>query len=101
MTSKLIQAMEEHLQGKIRELKEKSFSELSSLPEYSDDEIMFDRRPFTLAVWRKQENDTLQIVIQAYYYRFLGMGTMLADGFLLDSSGTTLPLPDDIRYEYC
>ena len=94
--------MEDNLRLRLEEIKQMPVSEIVKLPEYSDKEIGTLRKPFTLSTWKiQQEGGMIEIVVQAYYYHFLGMGTMMADGFLMDSSGTFLTLPDEIRWKYC
>jgi len=105
--SKLTDTMLEVLNNRISEIKQYSLSEILAMPAYSDKEIAnINTKSFTLATWKNQRDDgNVEIIVQAYYagwcYRLFGAGTMMADGFLIDSQGKILPLPDEIRWEYC
>jgi hypothetical protein len=89
---------EEFLGSSLTRLKELSFLELASWPDYPA------RAPFDLAVPPELNlynftlmKDTLpdgeiRIAIQRYRYRFLGVGEMVGDGFVIFPNGTTRPL---------
>jgi len=101
MKSNLVTAMERYLSDQLEKIKQMSLSEIIQLPEYSSKDIKIDKKRFTLATWKKQRTDgIIQIVVQAYYHKFLGIGIMQAEGFFVDSQGNFLPLPEEIRLEY-
>jgi hypothetical protein len=94
--------MQDKLDGRVRQLKQMPLSEIEGLPAYSDEGIFIEHKEFTLATWKEQHEDgTLEIVVQAYRRGFLGIGIMIADGFLMGQDGEIRPLPDEIRWKYC
>lgn len=102
MSQKLAAQMLASLQARLSEIKAMSRLEIANLPEYSDTEIVAERCRYTLATWRKDlPNGVTQVVVQTYYRRILGIGSMAADGFLIDSEGNRSPIPAAVRLEYC
>ena len=94
--------MKNSLSHRVNELKSQSVDELNNLPEYSDCEILVGGKKFTLATWRKPvQVGEVQIVVQAYHHHLLGIGTMMADGFVYTKDGHVQPLPENVRLEYC
>ena len=100
--SNLSKAMEEKLSVQIDKLKNLPVDEIRNLPEYSDEEVTIRKKLCTLAIWKKITTDNMtQVVVQVYYRGYLGMGIMMADGFLVDSDRAFLTLPEETRLEYC
>jgi len=105
MASKLAKCMEKCLRDRIDEIKQIPLSEIMKRPSYSDEEVKINNKPCTLAIWKNQRADgMIEVVVQIYYtgwgYRFFGAGMMTADGFLINTEGKFLKLPDKIRWEY-
>ena len=93
--------MKANIESRIAELRYQSFTDLATLPEYSDSQRAYGKWTYTLATWRDQKSpDLVQIVVQAYYHWMLGIGTMMADGFRIQRDGTVIDLPQDVRYEF-
>lgn len=94
--------MNDSIKKRIEDIKRMPASEIAQVPEYSDEQVVSKGKKFTLAIWKeRQEDGGIQIVIQAYYHKFLGIGIMMADGFVMDKTGSFLPLPEKKRLEYC
>jgi hypothetical protein len=101
-TKNTIQATMSKILGQhVAELKQLNASDLKKIPEYIDVDIPINDKSFTVATWKSYEEDRIIIVVQAYSYGFLGMGTMMADGFICLPNGGKIQLPDRIRWEYC
>lgn len=93
--------MQAKIDARLAELRQHSFADLVSLPEYFDDPKEFGKWKYTLATWRDTKSDDLvQVVVQAYYHWHLGIGTMMADGFRMQTNGTIVEVPQDERYEF-
>jgi len=106
MVSKLAKDIEKCLEEHLDEIKQIPLPQIKELPSYSDKEIKVNDKLCTLAIWKNQRNDgTIELIIQIYYagwgYRLFGAGMMTADGFLIDTEGNFLKLPDEIRWKYC
>jgi len=101
MASKIIPLMDARLKKSIEELKTIHFSEIELMPEYSDIEEIEGKVKFTVATWVKRLADgSMQVVVQAYKYACLGMGTMLAEGFVIETNGNVRSLPEEVLFEY-
>ncbi len=99
---KLVSSMMHTLDTQVEQIRQMSLSEIKNLPEYSDREVHAYGKVFTLATWKKERpEEMVSVVAQVYYRGILGIGTMWADGYLIDKNGEFKPLPDEIRWEYC
>lgn len=93
--------MQASINARLAELRRCTFSDLAVMPEYSDSPREFGKWKYTLATWRDRKSDDLvQIVVQAYYHWMFGIGTMLADGFRINGTGTIVEVSQDERYEF-
>lgn len=102
MPSDLIPTMQASLDDRVAELKAHPFDVLRNLPDDSDQQITAGKRTFTLATWTQiTESQHIHVVVQAYYHHFLGLGTMIADGFTCTPDDQILPLPEVVRLDYC
>jgi len=39
-------------------------------------------------------------MVQAYLHRFLGIGSITADGFIIGLDGTQSPVPQQMKWEF-
>ena len=93
--------MEKAMSARIGELKLQPYSQLCQLPAYSQIVQHINNWKYSISTYyEKLKDGRIQIVIQAYHYVFLGIGTMWADGFLKSEDDTTTPLPDNTRWDY-
>ncbi len=102
---KLGNGMEKCLQDRLEQIKQIPVSEIKKMPSYSDEEVKINDKVCTLATWTNQRADGMfEIVVQVYYtgwgYRLFGAGMITADGFLIDTEGKFLKLPEEIRLKY-
>jgi hypothetical protein len=78
-----------------------SFAELSALPEVREDTEQIGKREIQVATYRDVLPDgRLRIVVQAYLHRFLGIGSITADGFIIASDGALTPVPQEMIWEF-
>jgi hypothetical protein len=83
------------------QLRQLSFAEVSALPERLDESASVHDREISVAVWRDVLADgRIRVVVQAYFHRFLGIGTMAADGFIIAVDGTQSPVPQEMMWEF-
>ena len=102
---KLGKGMGKCLRERLEQIKQIPVSEIKKMPSYSDEEVKINDKLCTLAIWKNERDDgMIEVVVQIYYtgwgYRFFGAGMMTADGFLINTDGEFLKLPDEIRWEY-
>ena len=82
-------------------LRQLSFAELAALPAFQEEVETINE--LKVAVWINRdilEDGSIRIVVQAYFHRFLGIGTMAADGFIIASNGTQTAVPQDMMWEF-
>ena len=66
-----------------------SFAEVSALPARHDESERVRNHEIAVATYRDMLPDgRIRVVVQAYFHRFLGIGTMTADGFIFAPDGT-------------
>mgnify|MGYP001286519177 CR=1 FL=1 len=83
------------------ELKQKSFEELSEIPEHASTKRKVEGKAVTVSVWRDRVSDSeLQIVVQGYRHFALGIGKMDAIGFQMTRNGDLRELRRDEIYEF-
>lgn len=86
---------------KLRDLQDKRFTELQSLPETDEEVIQCRDGVFSLTTYRYLiAADQLSIVLQAYRPLILGAGTMRVEGFRRSVNETTTPLTQDELAEH-
>jgi len=82
-------------------LRQLSFAEIAALPERQDESESITGREIATATYRDALPDArIRIVVQAYHHRFLGIGTMTADGFIIAADGTRTPVPEEMMWEF-
>ena len=91
----------EILKSQIEELSKLNYNDLKVFPEYSDNMVTIAGKDACVAIWKKQLDGEIQIVVQVYIEWFLSIGTMVADGFIKRIDGVIRKLPEDTRLEYC
>lgn len=74
---------------------------LIALPAHTCETTQIAGRDVQLATYRDMLSDgRIQIVVQAYLYRYLGFGTMTSDGFIVNQDGSFAPIPEEVRWEF-
>ncbi len=82
-------------------LRQLSFAEIAALPERQDESESITGREIATATYRDALPDArIRIVVQAYHHRFLGIGTMTTDGFIIAADGTRTPVPEEMMWEF-
>ncbi|MAX24354.1 MAG: hypothetical protein CMJ19_07605 [Phycisphaeraceae bacterium] len=88
--SEEIQNLATHRIEKLRKL---AFDQVLELPEKQNDHETIRGRNIYIATYRDQLQDgRLRVVVQVYHHRFLGFGSMAAEGFVVASDGTHSPV---------
>jgi len=83
------------------QLRQHSFAEVWALPARLDETERVHDREIAIAVWRDTLPDgRIRVVVQAHFHRFLGAGTMAADGFIIATDGTQTPVPQEMMWEF-
>jgi hypothetical protein len=83
------------------DLRHLSFAEIEALPERQDQTEFIRGKEIATATYRDTLADgRIRIVVQAYHNRFLGIGTMTADGFIIAPDGTRTAIPEDMMWEF-
>ena len=83
--------------SRLERLKLLSFEELAALSEIRE-EMDGDLKVTT---YRDALPDgSLRIVVQTYVHRFLGGGSITAQGFIASSDGARLPVSDEMIWEF-
>lgn len=86
---------------RVERLRLLSFAEVSALPERQEEIEEIRSREVAVATYREVLPDArIRVVVQAYFHRFLGIGTMAADGFIIASDGTHMPVPEEMMWEF-
>ncbi len=86
---------------RVERLRLLSFAEVSALPERVDETEAVRDREVAVATYRDVLPDgRIRVVAQAYFHRFLGIGTMTADGFIVASDGTRDSVPEEMMWEF-
>jgi hypothetical protein len=86
---------------RVKLLRQLSFAEVSALPERQDEMEAIRTRKVAVAIYRDALPDgRIRIVVQVYFHRFLGIGTMTADGFIIAPDDTRTPVPQDMMWEF-
>jgi hypothetical protein len=85
----------------VKRLRQLTFAEVSALPQRQDEMEAVRDREIAVATYREILPDgRIRVVVQAYLHRFLGIGTMAADGFLIAPDGTHTPVPQEMMWEF-
>jgi hypothetical protein len=78
-----------------------AFVEIAALPTRQDDVEQVRDRQVPVATYRDSLPDgRIRIVVQAYFHRILGIGTMTADGFIIAPDNTRSPVPQEMMWEF-
>jgi len=79
-----------------------SVSEAMELPEYQElkETLVEKNRSLSLYAVPNPDDGTVKVVLQNYRHKFLGIGYMIADGFLFESDGKVSQLPEEELWEY-
>lgn len=86
---------------RLERLRVLSFVELSALPEVREDTEQLGKREIQVATYRDVLPDgRLRIMVQAYLHRFLGIGSITADGFIIASDGALTAVPQEMIWEF-
>ncbi len=97
----LYEDMRKSMAALVQDLRGKPYAALVLLPKYADQERTIGRWSYKLATWRDElEDGQVQIMVQAYYHWFLGIGSMMADGFRKGRDETVTDVPQNVRYEF-
>ncbi|MGC8989205.1 MAG: hypothetical protein ACP5MD_03700 [Verrucomicrobiia bacterium] len=86
---------------RVERLRLLSFAEVSELPQRQDEMEAVGDREVAVATYRDSLPDgRIRVVVQAYFHRFLGIGTMTADGFIIAPDSTRTPVPQEMMWEF-
>jgi hypothetical protein len=86
---------------RVERLRLLSFVEIAALPTRQDDVEQVRDRQVAVATYRDSLPDgRIRIVVQAYFHRILGIGTMTAEGFIIASDNTRSPVPQEMMWEF-
>ena len=78
-----------------------SFAEIAALPHRQDEVESIRGKEIATATYRDMLSDgRIRVVVQAYHHRFLGVGTMTADGFIIAADGTRSAVPEKMMWEF-
>lgn len=87
--------------SQVKALKEKSFDELEKLQASHAEKITLGNKKIILTIWKDEISpNEIRIVVQAYYHRFLGIGTSDAVGFKINRSGILLDVEEPEIFEF-
>jgi hypothetical protein len=82
-------------------LKARSFLELCALPASKCEDVQVGDQAVNVCTYRDILPDgRVRIVVQAYRYRVLGAGTMIAEGFIMAPDGSVSEVPEKMMYEF-
>ena len=74
---------------KLRQLELMSYSDVATLPKVRTEEVIINDKKLILSVWHDSlDNGAHLVAVQAYKPWFLGIGRMVADGFVINSDST-------------
>ncbi|MDO8944677.1 MAG: hypothetical protein Q7U75_15955 [Desulfobacterales bacterium] len=86
---------------RVERLRLLSFVEIAALPTLQDDVEQVRDRQVPVAIYRDSLPDgRIRVVVQAYFHRILGIGTMTADGFIITFDNTRSPVPQEMMWEF-
>ena len=86
---------------RVERLRRLSFAEVSALPERVDETDAVRDREVAVATYRDGLPDgRIRVVVQAYFHRFLGIGTMTADGLIIAPNGTRDSVPEEMMWDF-
>lgn len=86
---------------RVERLRQLSFAAVSELPQRQDEMEVVGDRQVAVATYRDLLPDgRIRVVVQAYFHRFLGIGTMTADGFIITPDGTHTTVPQEMMGEF-
>jgi hypothetical protein len=87
---------------RVAELRCRSFSDLASLPEASEEEFAFRGKPASLCTYRVHLPDgNVRVFVTTSKRHLAGMVyTVNGDGFVVAPDGTLSDVTDEMRWEY-
>ena len=86
---------------RVERLRLLAFVEVAALPERQDEAEQVRDREVAVATYRdKLPDGRIRVVVQAYFHRFLGIGTMTADGFIIAPDNTRSLVPQEMMWEF-
>ena len=86
---------------RVERLRHLSFAQVSALPERVDETEAVCDREVAVATYRDLLPDgRIRVVVQAYFHRFLGIGTMTADGFIIAPDSSRSAVPQEMMWEF-
>jgi hypothetical protein len=82
-------------------LRAHSFCEISAFPTGAPEDVKVGDQIVNVYTYRHDLPDgRVRVVVQAYRYRLLGVGTMTADGFIMSPDGSLSDIPREMMYEF-
>ena len=92
----------ESFRRELERLSNMSLREAMQLPEYQELQQTLGEKKRSLSLYAipNAEDGTVKVVLQNYRHRFLGIGYMIADGFLFAPDGKVNRLPEEELWEY-
>jgi hypothetical protein len=86
---------------RVSELRALSFVELQHLPETKPESVALRGSSIDVCTYRDTLPDgKIRVIVQAYKQRFLFMGTMIADGFIVAADGSKTEVPEEMMWEF-
>lgn len=85
---------------RVERLQSLSFTAIAALPERQDESERVRGREIAVATYRDRLPDgRIRVVVQAYFHRLLGVGTMASKGFFIAPDNTRTPVPEKMMWE--
>ncbi len=86
---------------RVTELRALPFAELQRLPGSKAEAVKLRGSSIDVCTYRDALPDgRVRVVVQAYKQRFLFMGTMIADGFIVAPDETKTGVPEEMMWEF-
>jgi hypothetical protein len=86
---------------RIDQLRQLPFNKLAAMPPCTDAGETIRGRHIAVAVWVDRLPDSrVRVVTQAYLHRFLGIGTMAAEGFMVSADGSQADVPEEMMWDF-
>lgn len=85
----------------LRDLKARPIEALATLPSVTESKRQVTDGEYSLAVWKDTLDDgSTRIVVQAYRYHVLGIGTMRAKGFVISKNSVVRDLSREDLWDF-
>ena len=89
------------MKKRLAALRQKSFNELSVLPNYETDNLKSGNYEVKVTTYRdKLDDDLIQIAVQWYFHVRLGFGHIGADGFTISREDVVRDMEEKALYEF-